>query len=156
LEVIWKGVGNIGATYLDRAEPLVLSALDELGYSLVEMSEKFARGDYLVSIVVWKPDGIGIADCVKITKKLHPMLEQDPVIPDYVRLEVSSPGIDRKLRNLQEMNIFKGLEITLNLDTHKPVTGKCMGIDGEFAVLDVDGNELRYPLASITSARLAG
>lgn len=151
-----EGVVKIGATYLDRAEPLVLSALDELGYSLVEMSEKFAKGDYLVSIVVWRPEGIGISDCVRITKKLHPMLEADSVIPDYVRLEVSSPGIDRKLKDLLELNIFKGIEVTLNLDTHKPVTGKSMGTDGGFAVIDVDGHELRYPLASITSARLVG
>jgi ribosome maturation factor RimP len=151
-----KGAGIISISYLERARKLVLSALDELGYVLVDISEKFARSDYLVSIVVWKNSGIGIEDCVKITKKLHPMLENDSEIPTYVRLEVSSPGIDRKLRNLEELNIFKGMEVTLHLTNRTHMTGKSNGIKDENAIIDVDGNVMSVPLSEVTSARLIG
>lgn len=151
-----KGAGIISISYLDRARRLVLSALDELGYVLVDISERFARSDYLVSIVVWKNGGIGIEDCVKITKRLHPMLEQDSEIPDYVRLEVSSPGIDRKLRKLDELNIFISMEVTLHLANKTHLTGKSKGTKDEKAIIDVDGNVMAVPLSEVTSARLVG
>lgn len=151
-----KGAGIISCSYLERARKLVISALDELGYVLVDISEKFARSDYLVSIVVWRKEGIGIDDCVRITKKLHPMLETDSEIPDYVRLEVSSPGIDRKLHKLEELDIFKGMEVTLHLANRTHMTGKSNGIKDEKAIIDVDGNELAIPLSDVTSARLVG
>lgn len=141
---------------MDRARRLVLSALDELGYDLVDISEKFARSDYLVSIVVWRKEGIGIEDCVRITKKLHPMLETDSIIPNYARLEVSSPGIDRKLRKLDELNVFIGMEVTLHLTNKTHLTGKSKGTKDEKAIIDVDGNVMAVPLSEVTSARLVG
>ena len=151
-----KGAGIISYSYLERAKTLVLSGLNELGYDLVDIVEKFGKSDYLVSIVVWRPEGIGIEDCVTITKKVHPMLETDGVIPDYVRLEVSSPGIDRKFKDLEELNIFKGLTVTLNLENKTQVTGTDMGISADSVTLDVDGKQLVVPLSNITSARLVG
>jgi ribosome maturation factor RimP len=151
-----KGADDISNSYLERARELTLSALNELGYVLVDIVEKFARSDYLVSIVVWKEDGIGIQDCVRITKKLHPMLESDGVIPVYVRLEVSSPGIDRKLRHLSELDIFKGLPVTLNLVSKTQVTGVSKGIESENAILDIDGQIRKIPLSDVTSAKLVG
>ena len=96
-----------------------------LGYDLVEI-EKSAGGLLRVTIdLPWKapssetavaglPDpAVTVEDCEKVTRQLQFALEVDGA--EYKRLEVSSPGIDRPLRNEQDFERFVGEVIDLTL-----------------------------------------
>jgi len=96
-----------------------------LGYDLVEI-ERSAGGLLRVTIdLPWNgPNSIDAAsgasepfvtveDCEKVTRQLQFALEVDGV--DYKRLEVSSPGIDRPLRNEQDFERFVGEVIDITL-----------------------------------------
>lgn len=96
-----------------------------LGYDLVEI-ERSAGGLLRVTIdLPWNgPNSMGAAsgapepfvtveDCEKVTRQLQFALEVDGV--DYKRLEVSSPGIDRPLRNEQDFERFVGEVIDITL-----------------------------------------
>ncbi|MEJ8809685.1 ribosome maturation factor RimP [Variovorax ureilyticus] len=96
-----------------------------LGYDLVEI-ERSAGGLLRVTIdLPWNgpnsPDAAGeapepfvtVEDCEKVTRQLQFALEVDGV--DYKRLEVSSPGIDRPLRNEQDFERFVGEVIDITL-----------------------------------------
>ena len=96
-----------------------------LGYDLVEI-EKSAGGLLRVTIdLPWKAPSSGTAaaglpdpavtveDCEKVTRQLQFALEVDGA--EYKRLEVSSPGIDRPLRNEQDFERFVGEVIDLTL-----------------------------------------
>jgi ribosome maturation factor RimP len=96
-----------------------------LGYDLVEV-ERSAGGLLRVTIdLPWTaPTSEAVAagvpepfvtveDCEKVTRQLQFALEVDGV--DYKRLEVSSPGIDRPLRNEQDFERFAGEVIDITL-----------------------------------------
>ena len=97
-----------------------------LGYDLVEI-ERSAGGLLRVTIdLPWKaPNSEGggaagapepfvtVEDCEKVTRQLQFALEVDGA--DYKRLEVSSPGIDRPLRNEQDFERFAGEVIDITL-----------------------------------------
>ncbi|QFZ85621.1 ribosome maturation factor RimP [Variovorax paradoxus] len=96
-----------------------------LGYDLVEV-ERSAGGLLRVTIdLPWTPPTseavaagtpepfVTVEDCEKVTRQLQFALEVDAV--DYKRLEVSSPGIDRPLRNEQDFERFVGAVIDVTL-----------------------------------------
>ncbi len=88
-----------------------------LGYDLVEV-ERSAGGLLRVTIdFPWSPGvasaPVTVEDCERVTRQLQYVLEVEAV--DYRRLEVSSPGIDRPLRNQQDFERFAGEVVDLTL-----------------------------------------
>ncbi len=91
-----------------------------LGYELVDI-ERSTRGLLRVFIDRFPgrsyPSGDGefitVDDCEQVTRQLQYALEVDGV--DYDRLEVSSPGLDRPLKNEADYGRFAGAEISLML-----------------------------------------
>ncbi len=96
-----------------------------LGYDLVEI-ERSAGGLLRVTIdLPWNgPNSeaaaagapepfVTVEDCEKVTRQLQFALEVDGA--DYKRLEVSSPGIDRPLRNEQDFERFAGEVVDITL-----------------------------------------
>jgi ribosome maturation factor RimP len=106
-------------------QQIVEQTVAGLGYDLVEI-ERSAGGLLRVTIdLPWTaPTSEAVAagtpepfvtveDCEKVTRQLQFALEVDGV--DYKRLEVSSPGIDRPLRNEQDFGRFVGEVIDITL-----------------------------------------
>jgi ribosome maturation factor RimP len=93
-----------------------------LGYDLVEI-ERSAGGLLRITIdLPWVPPQDGVAapeqfvnveDCEKVNRQLQFALEVDAV--EYRRLEISSPGIDRPLRHVQDFERFVGHVIDITL-----------------------------------------
>lgn len=140
-------------SYLEHVKPKVYEVLHFLGYRLVELSERFGKGDYLVSVVVWKEGGITIEDCTRISYDLMPKLESDKNIPTTIRLEVSSPGVGRKLKNLDEINVFIGRAIIITLED-KTVTGVIKSVSNGTVIVDTSGVETVIPKNLIRLSRL--
>ncbi len=73
-------------------------------------------------------------------------------------LELSSPGIERVLRKRADFERFAGERVNVHLaspiDGRARLTGRLVGLDGDFVVIDADGQEHRVPLENIERARL--
>ena len=97
-------------------QDIALQTVTGLGYELVEI-ERAAGGLLRITIdLPWKPGHeqfVNVEDCEKVTRQLQFALEVEAV--DYARLEVSSPGIDRPLRNEQDFERFAGREVDVTL-----------------------------------------
>ena len=98
-------------------QQIVSETVQGLGFDLVE-TERSAGGLLRVTIDhPWAPgqpeQGITVEDCERVTRQLQYALEVDGA--DYKRLEVSSPGIDRPLRNEQDFERFEGQQVDLVL-----------------------------------------
>ena len=106
-------------------QQIVEQTVAGLGYDLVEI-ERSAGGLLRITIdLVWVPPTdevsaavgveqfITVEDCEKVTRQLQFALEVEGV--DYTRLEVSSPGIDRLLRNEADFKRFEGEVIDITL-----------------------------------------
>jgi len=98
-------------------QEIVEQTVTGLGYDLVEI-ERSAGGLLRITIdLPWVADApeqfINVEDCEKVTRQLQFALEVDGV--EYKRLEVSSPGIDRPLRHVQDYERFVGQVIDITL-----------------------------------------
>ncbi len=75
------------------------------------------------------PKGIGIEDCVKVSRTLDEYLEQSQewsgLLSGSYELEVSSPGVDRPLRRTEDFQKFIGNEVRIHL--YRPLTADEMG-----------------------------
>jgi ribosome maturation factor RimP len=98
---------------------IVTQTVAGLGYELVEL-ERSAGGTLRVTIdFPWPPaDGgeektVNVEDCERVTRQLQYTLEVEEV--DYQRLEVSSPGIDRPLRNERDFERYVGEVVDITL-----------------------------------------
>lgn len=97
-------------------QDIALQTVTGLGYELVEI-ERSAGGLLRITIdLPWDPaqeQFITVEDCEKVTRQLQFALEVEGT--EYSRLEVSSPGIDRPLRNEQDFERFAGREVDITL-----------------------------------------
>jgi ribosome maturation factor RimP len=99
-------------------QDIVTQTVAGLGYELVEL-ERSAGGTLRVTIdFPWDPQAgeekfVNVEDCERVTRQLQYTLEVEEV--DYKRLEVSSPGIDRPLRNERDFERYAGEVVDITL-----------------------------------------
>lgn len=139
-----------------------------LGYELVDC-ERSAGGLLRVTIDRLAAQAeagelITVDDCEKVTRQLQYVLEVEAF--DYSRLEVSSPGLDRPLRNAGHYARFAGQEVDITLKhpfqgrkKYRGVLGAQPGAENDQAwrlVFDEDGAEhaLDFTLDEVRDARL--
>lgn len=97
-------------------QDIVEQTVAGLGYELVEI-ERSAGGLLRITIdMPWNPGAeqfVNVEDCEKVTRQLQFALEVEGT--EYKRLEVSSPGIDRPLRNEPDFERFAGAIVDITL-----------------------------------------
>ena len=102
----------------DIAEPLA----EELGLILWDVVFEKEGANYYLKIFIDKEDGVGIEDCVNMSHALDkPLDENDPIDRQY-NLQVSSPGIERKLTRDFHFDYAMGEKVMLRLI--RPFEGK--------------------------------
>jgi ribosome maturation factor RimP len=108
-------------------QDVVEQTVTGLGYELVEI-ERSSGGLLRITIdLPWKPgveQFVTVEDCEKVTRQLQYVLEVEGI--DYKRLEVSSPGIDRPLKNASDFERFAGevVDVTLKKPMGEAAEGK--------------------------------
>ena len=81
-----------------------------MGYQLVDV-ERLGAG--LLRVSLDAEQGVGLEDCERVSRQLSHLFAVEQV--DYQRLEVSSPGLDRRLRSAGAFARFAGKEVNIQL-----------------------------------------
>ncbi len=136
---------------------LIEETSEQLGFKLIEcnINEKSRK----IIIVIYKPSGISINDCEKLNKELQDDIEFIEKFKGKYDLEISSPGVNRILKNIKEYQIFKGKEITIIADTdeisEKIYKGILQGVDKENNILvEIEYNLHKIPYSQIKKGSL--
>lgn len=96
--------------------PVIERAVEDKGLMLVEADFLKESGHWLLRIFIYNPNApVTHDDCTVITRMLADHL--DELIPVAYSLEVSSPGLERKLKSEKEYEIFKGKKAKVKLKT---------------------------------------
>lgn len=106
-----KKKGNVAQRVWEMAEPLA----KELGLTLWDVQFLKEGADWYLRIFIDKEGGVGIDDCVDMTHKINPVLDREDPIPQEYLLEVSSPGLNRKLTRPSHMKAFLGAPVRVKL-----------------------------------------
>jgi len=104
-------------------------------------------------------DSVSVDDCANVSRDLSAILDVEDVVPAAYTLEVSSPGLDRPLRRVDDYARFAGRRARLvtreKVDGQTFFLGRLAGIDGDTILLDGDDRKRhRLPLGAVTRANL--
>ena len=137
---------------------LLEPTVEGLGYELADLEVRLGGKGGLVRVFIDKPDGIGLDDCEKVSLAVSALLDVEDPVPGNYDLEVSSPGLDRKLTKPEHFQRFAGE--TVKVQTRFPIEGRrrfrgtLVSSDDENIVVEVDGESHSLPLKTIDTARL--
>lgn len=131
--------------------------INALGYELVDLDARFG-GNGLLRLFIDKEPAVTLSDCEFVSEQIGAFLDVEDPLPGHYTLEVSSPGLDRRLRTAQHFERFVGEEVKLELsrakDGRRRFRGTLLGLtDGEIE-LEVDKERWCLPLADVAEARL--
>ena len=134
-------------------ESWLRGTLAGLGYDLVDVES--SRGG-LLRVFIDAPKGISVEDCARVSNHLSRALVVEGI--DYERLEVSSPGLDRPLKRLEDYQRFVGqvasVRLKLPLEGRRRYEGRLEGVEDGQVLLEVEGERRRFALGDIDRARL--
>ncbi len=103
--------GNIASICRTLAQP----AAAQLGLSLWDVRFVKEGADWFLRVIIDKPEGVTINDCVDMTHLLNPILDKaDPIAQSYC-LEVMSPGVERELTRPEHFAAYEGEPVVVKL-----------------------------------------
>ena len=142
----------------DQIAELLEPAIARLGYELSDLEVKVGGKHGVLRLFIDKPEGIGLEDCEKVSLAVSALLDVEDPLPDHYDLEVSSPGLDRKLTKVEHFQRFTGetvkVEMRFPIEGRRRFRGTLVSSDDENIVVDVDGELHTLPVATIDTARL--
>ena len=135
---------------LELVKPIVAA----MGFQLVELGLHRSRNGSRVHLVIYRAAGVGVDDCAALSRNLRPRLELAAGLGE-VGLEVSSPGLERVIKDPAEYEIFKGRGVRLWLrDAADWLDGVNEGVQDGALGLGCGGQSLRIRLEQIVKAKL--
>ena len=142
----------------DELAKLLEPTVERLGYELVDLEARLGGKGGLVRVFIDKPGGIDLDDCETVSRAVSALLDVEDPVPGNYNLEVSSPGLDRKLTKVEHFQRFAGetvkVQMRLPIGGRRRFRGTLVSSDDENIVVDVDGESHSLPLKTIDTARL--
>lgn len=139
----------------------LLTLINSMGYELVG-GEMLPQGRRMVlRLYIDSPGGVKVDDCSKVSHQISAMMDVEDPIQSRYSLEVSSPGIDRPLFELEHYGRFIGSRVKIKLyspiNQRRQFTGILKRIEGEDIYLQLETNEeVKLPFSGIEKANIIG
>lgn len=137
-----------------RALMLAEETANELGVYIVDVS--YTNG--ILCYYIDRDGGVGIDECEKFSRAVEVVLDKEDIIDSEYSLEVSSPGVDRKLKKEREFLYYLGREVEVKLyaakDGVKEFYGPLKAYADKTATVEYNGADLEIPLKDAVYIRL--
>ena len=136
------------------------------GLEVWDIQSRRETGGHVVRVFIDRPgpaatpdESVSIEDCEQVNREIGTILDVEDPLPFAYTLEVSSPGLDRPLRSLDDYKRFAGrlakVVVSESIDNQKAFEGRLNGVDGDIVLLKSSNGRLhRLPLRLITRGRL--
>jgi len=140
-------------------EALAEKAAATIGLELVDVEWKTSEGNPHIVVYIDNETGITLEHCQKVSKLLGEALDREDPVPSRYYLEVSSPGIERRLKKASDYTRFVGREIKIKTDKKINGSKNFRGILKEFVhdtltLLPESGEVIKIEMKDIARANL--
>jgi len=105
----------------ERVHAIAERVASSSGLELVEVELRGGGKNRMLRVFLDKPAGVTHEDCAQFSREFGTILDVEDVIPGSYVLEVSSPGLDRKLLKPADYERFAGSKVKLM--TREPING---------------------------------
>lgn len=139
---------------------LVDPVIKSLGMELVDI--EFAKGGpkWYLRFFIDKEGGVTLDDCEQVSHHVGGILDVEDIISHSYVLEVSSPGLDRPIKRLEDYDRFKGKLVKIKtygpVEGERVLTGRILETQGNIIMISDEGKGVikEIHLEQIASARL--
>jgi ribosome maturation factor RimP len=143
-----------------KIEEIAQRVVESEGMELVEVEVKGGGSQRMVRISIDKPGGITHADCELVSQQVGTILDVEDVVPGgRYTLEISSPGIERKLLKPRDYERFQGQKVKIAL--RNPIEGRrhwegklAHFENGQVTLEAAPGKIVEFPLEQVQKANL--
>ena len=151
---------------LERVRAIATRVAASRGLDIWDVQSRREAAGHVVRVYLDRPgtsatpeESVSIEDCVEINRELGTILDVEDVLPWSYTLEVSSPGLDRPLRGIDDYRRFAGrwakVVVAEAVDNQKAFEGRLRGVDSDDVLLEGPRGRLhRLPMRLITRGRL--
>jgi len=134
--------------------------VNAFGYELVDLELKLDGRGGVLRLFIDKDSGITLDDCERVSHQVSGLMDVEDPIPGHYVLEVSSPGVNRRLRRHEDFERFLGERVKIemqrpNADGRRRFAGQLAKVADDVVTVDVGGEQFSLPVADIEMARLA-
>jgi ribosome maturation factor RimP len=120
--------------------------------------EIYGRGKVVLRVSIDKEGGVTLDDCAHFSRSLGTILDVEDPLPRSYTLEVSSPGLDRPLRDVKDFkkNFGKMARIVTRekIENQNFFIGRIHDVMNNILMLSVKNREIAIPLENISKAKL--
>lgn len=128
------------------------------GIEIVEVELKGGGRHQVLRISIDKPEGVSHADCELVSHQVGAILDVEDVVPGSYTLEVTSPGVERKLLKPADYERFQGKRVKVVLrepvDNRRHWEGALAGLRDGVVELETDSGPVRIRLDQVERANL--
>lgn len=137
--------------------------LDAMGMDIIELEVSGNAGKTLLRLYIDKKGEtqdrctLTLADCEHVSRAVERLLDVEDIFGRNYVLEVSTPGVERPVRNLAEYKRFKGrlANVTFVKDGRDGnIDGRIKSVDGDVVMFDVNGRDQKVNVNDIKKAKL--
>ncbi len=152
----------------EALEHLVASGIRPLGVELFELKIGGSKGRPVLDVRIEREDGekVTVEDCAAASRVIEARLDAEDFGGRRYVLEVSSPGVERPLRNASDWRKFVGRSAVVTSNVAGDPAGRrtdeveIRSVEGEAGneiviVSNERSEERRFPLSAVEKARLA-
>jgi ribosome maturation factor RimP len=151
---------------LERIRSIAERVAASLGLEIWDIQSRRETSGHVVRVFIDRPgpastpeESVSIEDCEQVNREIGTILDVEDPLPFTYTLEVSSPGLDRPLRDAGDYDRFAGrlakIVVKEAVDTQKAFEGRLRGTDADDVLLEAPNGRLhRLPLRLITRGRL--
>ena len=128
--------------------------VESIGLSLYDTQILNENEQTIYRVSVTAPGGVTLDQCAQVTHLINPLLDVTPAMSGEYRLEVSSPGIERRLKTLEHFAQSIGEKVALSTVNKEKFEGELLNVNGEdITLLTKEEGERTLPFRSISKAK---
>lgn len=108
----------------------------EAGVSFYDTELVSENGKKIYRVFIHKKGGVNLDDCARLSEILSPIFDVEPPFDTEYFLEVSSPGLERKLHSLEHFAKSVGERVRITTNENEKIEAKILGVEGSVILLE--------------------
>lgn len=160
-----KSANVKGGVDLDKVRAALAPIASAHGVEIFDVEWQTERGGWTLRVMIERPGaadasgGVSLDDCVEVSRDASTVLDVEDLIQHQYNLEVSSPGLDRKLRGPADFVRFRGHLAKVKLarpapDGQRVLRGPIEEAEDGYVAVRADGKRISVPASEVEEARL--
>ena len=148
----------ISEEIVDRVRAMADPILFNEGIALVDIEYLRESRGWVLRLYLDKEGGITLDDCTRISEEVGRTLDVEDVIETPYTLEVSSPGLARRLKTEKDFMKYQGSLVKVKtvspIDNRRKFKGRLLGVSENRIEVETDGGIFQIPLSNVGKANL--